>query len=160
VVVGGRACVAVGQVGRFVFSWSFASPEGTAMEKMPPAVERLVRLMVLLPDHDDPLWASLIADCGSSAAVMSMRWHVGDSAKMWPEGAPRALAEAALSVFGPESETSLGLISDAILLKSGQGPHAGAAWVRQAQAAAIEVLAQHDSLEEVLRDAKERWSLR
>jgi hypothetical protein len=25
-------------------------------EKMTPAIERLVRLMVLLPDHDHPLW--------------------------------------------------------------------------------------------------------
>jgi hypothetical protein len=33
------------------------------MTQMTPAVERLVRLMVLLPDqHHHPLWESLMAD--------------------------------------------------------------------------------------------------
>ncbi|GAB2840926.1 hypothetical protein GCM10027176_50950 [Actinoallomurus bryophytorum] len=64
---------------------------------MTPAVERLVRLMVLLPGHDHPLWESVIADCQDTTEVMSMRWFVGDATKMWPEAAPRNLAHAVLT---------------------------------------------------------------
>ena len=131
---------------------------------MTPAVERLVRLMVLLPGHGHPLWASLIADCGGDGSgateVMSMRWFVGDAAKMWPPAGPANLAGAVLTTFGAASENTLRLLSDTVLGGSGQGPQAGAAWVTQASAAAIEILAQGRPLEEVLQDVKERWSLR
>jgi hypothetical protein len=65
-----------------------------------------------------------------------------------------------LSTFGAASENTLRLLSDTILDGSGQGPQAGAAWVTQASAAAIDVLAQGRPREEVLQDVKERWSLR
>jgi hypothetical protein len=127
--------------------------------KMTPAIERLIRLMVLLPEHNHPLWKSVIADCGDTTEVMSMRWFVGDAAKMWPEGGPRNLANAVLTAFGAPSEATLRLIADAILHGSGRGPQAGAAWVAQANAAAIEVLAQDRDLVEVLQQAKEHWTL-
>ena len=130
------------------------------MAKMTPTVERLVRLMVLLPEHGHPLWESVMTDCGDAAEVMSMRWFVGDAAKMWPEAGPRNLANAVLAVFGAPSETTLQLISDAILHSSERGPQAGAAWVAQANAAAIEVLAQDRPQDEVLQEVKEHWTLR
>jgi hypothetical protein len=129
---------------------------------MTPAVERLVRLMVLLPEHGHSLWESVIADCGDTTEVMSMRWFVGDAAKMWPEAGPRNLANSVLTVFGAPSEGTLRLISDAILDDFGcgpRGPHAGAAWVAQAAAAAIEVLAQGRGLDGVLQEVKEHWTL-
>jgi hypothetical protein len=130
------------------------------MTQMTATVERLVRLMVLLPESDHPLWGSLIADCGDATEVMSMRWSVGDTAKMWPPAAPGNLAGAVLTVFAAAGEQTLRLLSDAILGSSGGGPQAGAAWVTQASAAAIDVLAQDRPLEDVLQDVKECWSLR
>lgn len=127
---------------------------------MTPAVERLVRLMILLPDNTDPLWESLIADCGDTSEVVSMRWFVGDAAKMWPEAAPRNLAEAVLATFGAASDATLRLLSNAILTGSGKGPQAGAAWVAQASVAAIDVLAQHPSPEQLHKEVVEHWSLR
>lgn len=129
---------------------------------MTPSIERLVRLMILLPDNvNHPLWESVNDDCGDYGEVMNIRWFVGDAAKMWPEAAPRSLAIAVLTAFGAPSEKTLQLISDALLqgLASG-GPQVGAAWVAQAHAAAIKVLAHDRSLEEVLHDTKERWTLR
>jgi hypothetical protein len=79
-----------------------------------------------------------------------------------PEAGPRNLATAVLTVFAAPSEGTLRLISDAILDDSGRGPRgpqAGAAWVAQASAAAIEVLAQDRGLDEVLHEVKEHWTL-
>jgi hypothetical protein len=129
---------------------------------MTPAIERLVRLMILLPEHDHPLWKSVIADCGDTTEVMSMRWFVGDAAKMWPEAGARNLANAVLTVFGAASEGTLRLISNAILDDFGRGPRgpqAGAAWVAQANAAAIEVLAHDQALDQVLQEVTEKWTL-
>lgn len=129
------------------------------MEQMTPAVERLVRLMILLPKHHDQVWDSVIDDCGDISEVMSMRWFVGDTARMWPEAAPHNLATSVLTAFSAPSEKTLGLISDAILRSAGRGPQAGAAWVAQANAAAVEVLAQARSWDEVLQEVKEQWTL-
>lgn len=130
------------------------------MKQMTASVERLVRLMILLPESDHPLWNSLITDSGDAAEVMAMRWFIGDAAKMWPPAGPRSLASAVLTVFSAASEQTLRLLSDAILDGSGSGPQAGAVWVTQASATAIEVLAQEQPLEDVLQVVKERWSLR
>lgn len=130
------------------------------MTQMTATVERLVRLMILLPDGNHPVWDSLTADCGDAAEVTSMRWFVGDAAKMWPPAGPGNLAAAVLTVFAAAGEQTLRLLSDAVLGGSGRGPQAGAAWVTQASAAAIDVLAQDRPLEDVLQDVKERWSLR
>jgi hypothetical protein len=132
---------------------------GGLMTQMTAAVERLVRLMVLLPANERQVWDSLIADGADTAEVMSMRWFVGDAAKMWPPAGPSNLAEAVLNVFGLASEQTLRIVSDAVLGGSGRGPQAGAAWVTQASAAAIDVLAQDRSLEDVLEEVKEHWSL-
>lgn len=135
------------------------------MRQMTPAVERLVRLMVLLPEHGDPLWGGLITDCGDTTEVMSMRWFVGDAAKMWPEAGPVNLAGAVLTTFAEASDATLRLLSAALLRDSARpggsarGPQAGAAWVAQASAAAIEVLAQERSAEELRQEAAEHWSL-
>jgi hypothetical protein len=130
------------------------------MRQMTPAVERLVRLMVLLPGHHHPLWGSLIADCGDEAEVMSMRWFVGDAAKMWPEAGPGNLARAVLTTFTEAGETTLQFLSGVLLGGSGRGSQAGAAWVAQASAAAVNVLAQERSEEDLLREVTEHWSLR
>ena len=136
------------------------------MRQMTPAVERLVRLMVLLPDHGDPLWRSLIADCGDTTEVMSMRWFVGDAAKMWPPAGPSNLAAAVLTTFPKASDATLRLLSVVLLsnfarsVESAGGPQAAAAWVTLASAAAIEVLAQERSAGELLQEVTERWSLR
>ena len=61
------------------------------MRQMTPAVARLVRLTVLLPGHDHPLWRSLTADCGDATEVMAMHWFVGDAAKTWPVAGPANL---------------------------------------------------------------------
>jgi hypothetical protein len=135
------------------------------MRQMTPAVERLVRLMVLLPEHDHPLWKSLISDCGDTTEVMSMRWFVGDSAKMWPEAGPVNLARAVLTTFAEAGDATLRLLSGVLLAGSertpnaGRGPQAGTAWVAQANAAAIDVLAHERSAEELLSEATEHWSL-
>ncbi|MFF5264587.1 hypothetical protein ACFY4C_37165 [Actinomadura viridis] len=133
------------------------------MAKMTPAIERLVRLMVLLPEHDHPLWKSLIADCSAasnaSTDVMSMRWFVGDAAKMWPEAGPRNLAEAVLTTFGAASERTLQILSDAILGAPGHGPQTGQAWVTQASAAAIDVLAYACDHDQLLHQVHQHWSL-
>jgi hypothetical protein len=53
-------------------------------------------------------------------------------------------------------------ISEAILDDSGRGPkgpHAGAAWVAQVKAAAIHVLAQDRSPDELLHEVTEHWTL-
>jgi hypothetical protein len=127
--------------------------------QMTPAIERLVRLMTLLPEQArHPLWESVLAGCGDAAEVVSMHWFVGDAAKMWPEAGPRNLATAVLTAFGAPSQATLSHISDA--LGAGQGPQAGAAWVAQASAAAVDVLAFDRPLEEVLQEVKEHWTLR
>lgn len=134
----------------------------TRPTQMTPAIERLVRLMVLLPGHDHPLWESAISDCGDTTEVMSMRWFVGDAAKMWPEAGPPNLANAVLTVFGSPSETTLRHIAAAILDDSGReptGPQAGMAWVAQATAAAIDVLAAGPALDDILQDVAARWTL-
>jgi hypothetical protein len=79
---------------------------------------------------------------------------------MWPPAGPVNLAAAVLTVFGAASEKTLRLLSDSILDSSGQGPQAGAAWVTQASAAAIEIIAQDRPLDEVLHQVKEHWTLR
>jgi hypothetical protein len=130
------------------------------IRQMTPAVERLVRLMVLLPaDHHHPVWKNLIADCGDAAEVMAMHWFVGDAARMWPPAGPGNLARAVLTVFGAASATTLRLMSDAVLDSSGQGPQVGGAWVSQASAAAAEVLAWERPLEEILQETQEHWTL-
>ncbi len=129
-------------------------------QQMTPAVERLVRLMLLLPpEHHHPLWGALMDDCGDTAEVMSMRWFVGDAARMSPPAGPGNLARAVLVTFGAAGEATLRLISGAVLARSGQGPQAGAAWVSQALAAAAEVLAWEPPLEEILQQAQDHWTL-
>ncbi|MEV4167473.1 hypothetical protein [Nonomuraea dietziae] len=133
------------------------------MEKMSPAVERLVRLMLLLPsDPRKPLWNSAADDCGDLPTVMSIHGWVGSTAKMWPEGAPRTLAEMVLIAFGDPSETTLRLLSQA-LGASAPGAEAGtgigAAWAARVRETAIDVLAEADPLEEVLERAKADWAL-
>ncbi len=92
---------------------------------------------------------------------MSIHGWVGDTAKMWPEGAPPTLAEMVLIAFGNPSETTLRLLSEAVTPspRASAGPGVGAAWAARARETAIDVLAEHDSLEEVLERAKTDWSL-
>lgn len=130
------------------------------MEKMTPGVERLVRLMILLPGHDHTLWDSLMSDCGEPAEVQAMRWFVGDAAKMWPPAGPANLAAAVLATFTAASEATLRILSGALLPGSPRGPQAGAAWVSQAVAAAVDVLAVSSPLEDVLQTARDHWTLR
>jgi hypothetical protein len=128
--------------------------------QMTPAVERLVRLMLLLPSgYHDPLWEDLEADCGELSEVMAMRWFVGDAARMWPPAGPGNLARAVLVTFGAAGEDTLRIVSDAIVGRPGQGPQAGAAWVSQALAAATEVVAWERPLEEILQEAQDHWTL-
>src|SRR5262245_27432111 len=88
---------------------------GMRMQKMPPTVERLVRLMLMLPsDPYGPLWSSVADDCEDPTTVLALHGCVGDTAKMWPEGAPRTMAEMVLTVFGNPSETTLLLLSQAV----------------------------------------------
>ncbi|MEV4581632.1 hypothetical protein AB0K16_51215 [Nonomuraea jabiensis] len=133
------------------------------MQKMLPAAERLVRLMLLLPsDPREPLWDSAADDCGDLPTVMSIHGWVGDTAKMWPEGAPRTLAEMVLIAFANPSETTLRLLSQAVAPmgpRDRTGTGIGAAWAARACETAIDVLAEVDSLEEVLERAKADWSL-
>lgn len=104
------------------------------MRQMTPAVERLVRLMVLLPGHGHPLWGSLIADCGDEAEVMSVRWFVGDAAKMWPEAGPGNLARAVLTTFTEAGEATLQLLSGALLGgRAGDCRRAQPGWPRRAR---------------------------
>lgn len=127
---------------------------------MTPAVERLVRLMLLLPgEHRHPVWQSMTADCDDAPDVTEIRWFVGDAARMWPPAGPGNLARAVLQACSAASDTTLRLISDAILDGSGQGPQAGAAWASQAIAAATEVLAWDRPLDEILQEAREHWTL-
>jgi hypothetical protein len=132
------------------------------MQKMPPAVERLVRLMLMLPsDPHGPLWSSVADDCEDITTVIAIRGWVGDTAKMWPEGAPRTLAEMFLTAFGNPSETTLLLLSQAVgatTLRDHAGTGAGAAWVARALETAIDVLSDADSLEEILERAEAEWS--
>jgi hypothetical protein len=129
-------------------------------QQMTPAVERLVRLMLLLPsEHHHPLWKGLQADCGDTAEVSAMRWFVGDAARMWPPAGPGNLARAVLMAFGAAGDGTLRLISDAVSGSSGQGPQAGAAWVSQAIATAAEVLAWERPLDEILQEAQDHWTL-
>jgi hypothetical protein len=128
--------------------------------EMTAATERLVRLMVMLPDdRRHPFWDSLIADAGSADEVLSMRWFVGDTTYKWRQKAPRDLAKAVLTVLGRAKEATLTLISGAVLGSSGQGPGPGAAWVAAASAAALEILAAERPFDEVLEAARERWDL-
>ena len=126
------------------------------------AVERLVRLMIVLPEHDHPLWPSLIADYGDKGATWFrlMRWFVGEATVMWPPAGPRNLAQAVLATSGVASEGTLRLLCEAILNHSERGPQVGAAWVAQATAAAIEVLAEDPPLEEVLQEVQDHWTLK
>ncbi|GAA4210818.1 hypothetical protein GCM10022252_79130 [Streptosporangium oxazolinicum] len=92
---------------------------------------------------------------------MSIGGWVSDTAKMWPEGAPRALAEMVLITFGNPSETTLHLLSQAVITpnpRARKGTGVGAAWVARACQSAIDVLAETDSLEDVLERAKSDWS--
>ncbi|GIH63982.1 hypothetical protein [Microbispora siamensis] len=132
------------------------------MQEMSPATERLVRLMLLLPsDLRSPLWDSVADDCGDLSTVASIGIWVRDTAKMWPEGAPRTLAEMVLISFGNPSETTLSLLSQAVVTLGGpsanKGTGVGAAWAARACEAAIDVLAEADPLEEVLERAKTDW---
>jgi len=129
-------------------------------QQMTPAVERLVRLMLLLPsEHHHPLWDSLATDCGDLTEVSAMRWFVGDAARMWPPAGPGNLARAVLTAFGATGDVSLRIISDAVLGRSGQGPQAGAAWVSQVISAAAEVLAGERPLDEILQEVQDHWTL-
>ncbi|MEV4753303.1 hypothetical protein AB0K21_43765 [Streptosporangium sp. NPDC049248] len=132
------------------------------MQKMSPAAERLVRLMLLLPsDPREPLWDSVADDCGDLPTVMAIGGWVSDTAKMWPEGAPYVLAEMVLIVFGNPSETTLHLLSQAVVSPNSRGRKGtgiGAAWAARACQTAIDVLAETASLEEVLDRAKTNWS--
>lgn len=128
---------------------------------MTPEVERLVRLMLLLPsDHHHELYQRLMDECGDAEEVMSMRWFVGDAAKMWPPAGPGNLASAVLTALAAPSQATLALLSDAITDEATTGSGAGAAWVERARAAAIDVLAFARPVEEVLTEAGEHWSLR
>ena len=98
-------------------------------------------------------------DCDDTAEVMSMRWFVGDAARMYPPAGPGNLARAVLVAFGAAGDATLRLISDAILDRPGQGPQVGAAWVSQAIAAAAEVLAWERPLDEILQEAQDHWTL-
>ena len=129
-------------------------------QQMTPAVERLVRLMLLLPSaHHDPLWKSLEADYDDVPEVMGMRWFVGDAARMWPPAGPGNLARAVLVTFAAAGDATLRLIADAVAGRPGQGPQAGTAWVSQALAAAAEVVAWERPLEEILQEAQDHWTL-
>ena len=128
---------------------------------MTPEVERLVRLMLLLPNgHHHELYKRLMEECGDAEEVMSMRWFVGDAAKMWPPAGPGNLASAVLTAFATPSQVTLSLLSDAITDEPTTGPGVGAVWVDQVRAAAIDVLAFAAPLEEVLTEAGQHWSLR
>ncbi|MBG0831616.1 hypothetical protein HS041_28195 [Planomonospora sp. ID67723] len=131
------------------------------MQKMPPAAERLVRLMLLLPsDPREPLWRSVADDCGDLPTVMSIGGWVRDTVKMWPDGAPRTLAEMVLIAFGNPSETTLRLLSQAVVppnSRAHSGTGVGAAWAARARETAIDVLAETDALEEVLERARTDW---
>ncbi|MEU4704661.1 hypothetical protein [Nonomuraea dietziae] len=64
-----------------------------------------------------------------------------------------------LTAFGNPSEPTLRLLSQAILTTSDHtGTGTGAAWAARARETAIDVLAEADSLEEVLERAKTDWS--
>lgn len=129
-------------------------------QQMTPAVERLVRLMLLLPsEHHHPLWETLATDCGDLTGVSAMRWHVGDAARMWPPAGPGNLARAVLTAFGTAGDASLRLISDAVTGRPGQGSQAGAAWASQAISAAAEILAWERPLDEILQEAQDHWTL-
>lgn len=131
------------------------------MEQMSPVVERLVRLMVMLPpERDHPLWTSVIADGIEVSEAIAMRWYVGDAAQTWPPAAAHNLATAVLTAFGAPSERTLEHLSAALAPASGQAPHVGMAWVNQARAAAINVLADERPLDEILQYIKEHWTLR
>ena len=41
-----------------------------------------------LPSATTPLWGGLMDDCDDTAEVMSMRWFVGDAARMYPPAGP------------------------------------------------------------------------
>ncbi|MBB5085099.1 hypothetical protein [Nonomuraea endophytica] len=133
------------------------------MQTMSPAVERLVRLMLLLPsDPHEPLWRSVTDDCGDLPTVMSIPGWVRDSAKMWPDGAPRTLAEMVLTVFGNPSDITLRLLSQAVgattpRTKARAETGAGTAWATRVREAAIDVLAEAPSREEVLERAESEW---
>jgi hypothetical protein len=65
--------------------------------------------------HGDSLWDSLIAGCGDTTEVMSMRWFVGDVAKMWPEAGPVNFAGAVLTTFAEAGDVKLRLLSAVLL---------------------------------------------
>jgi len=94
-----------------------------------------------------------------------MRWFVGDAAKMWPEAGPVNLARAVLTTFAEAGDATLRILSAVLLADSerpggsARGTQAAAAWVTQASAAAIDVLAQERSAEDLHQDVMERWTL-
>lgn len=134
------------------------------MRQMTPAIERLVRLMVLLPEHDHPLSDSLASDCGDMLEVRSMRWFVGDATRMWPEAGPANLARAVLLTFAQAGKATVEILSAVLLTVAARpgapGSGTGFAWVTQAGAVAIEVLAGELSGEKLLQEVGEHWSLR
>ncbi|MEU5853899.1 hypothetical protein ABZ799_01105 [Nocardiopsis dassonvillei] len=130
------------------------------MAKMPPEVERLVRLMLMLPNDPHHELHQRLADESVDASIaLAMRWYIGDAAKMWPPAGPRNLAEAVLIVFANPSEGTISLISSAISDEATKNTSIGAAWVEQVRAAAIDVLAFERPLEDILTEAREHWSL-
>lgn len=125
---------------------------------MTPAVERLVRLIMLLPhDQRRPVWQSATED---TSEAMALRWAVGSAARMWPPGAPRTLAEMTLTVFADPSDTTLHLVSQALIGEKVAGTGVGSAWAGRVREAAIDVLAEHDPQEDVLAQSREHWTLR
>lgn len=130
------------------------------MAKMPPEVERLVRLVLMLPsDPHHELYEHLADEGIDTMLPTEMRWYVDQAARMWPPGGPRNLAEAVLMVFANPSEETLLAISFEISSESLKRTSIGAAWVEQVRAAAIDVLAFERPLEDILTEAREHWSL-
>lgn len=128
---------------------------------MTSAMEHLVRLMILIPHEvDHPLWKSMIDDCGGASAVMSMRWFVGDTVKMWPPAGPQNLAATVLTVFDTPSDTTLRLLSQELATdQARESTRPGQAWVDEARATAVRVLAQAPDLDAVLAEVRAHWTL-
>lgn len=129
---------------------------------MTPAMEHLVRLMLLLPpDMGHPIWASMRADCGNSAEVLSMRGFIKDTVQMWPPAGPKNLASCVLSVFDDPSEETLRHVSAALVFgeaRQSMGP--GQAWVDEAKATAVRVLAEIPDHDHLLQLVEDHWTLK
>ena len=136
------------------------------MGQMSPELERLVRLIVLLPTDDDSvngggeLWDSLWED--SSPGANQLRWYVGYAVRAPTPDNARRLAGWVLEVFGASlSDKTLRLIAKAAARHGGVsevGSRVGECWVSQVTAAAIEVLAYASSLDTVLDKVEENWT--